>query len=315
MHVSNSSLTIFKDCPYKYYLNHILKLQPKKKSWALIDGEVLHKCLEALYRQDPIIYTEVSPLMKKCLQIGVPAHLEGILSLVEHYYDKLEEDPDTVDFHRYLTMAMVSGYLILYQNDKVTGYQPELTGTIKINADGKQTELEFRADALVTIPNGNIIKEYKTSSEWSLPRFIERLLLDWQPSCYMYGFTKLGYDPMGVMYDIIRKPRLKQGSVESNEAFNFRIVKAMIYDSLKGGKEYYHREFITRSEQDIREYEEDLKRIIKDLTTHIEQELWYKNSGRCNDYNGCPFKILCWESDLGKKQELIEEFFKEGLND
>ncbi len=313
MHVSNSAISIFKDCPYKYYLSHILRLEPIRKAWALIDGEALHMALQSFYSHDLIQTANPSNLVKKCLEMGVEARFQSILSMVDTFYDNLSiDDPDQVDEHRHLTMAMVAGYSILYKSETLAEYRPELTGTIKIEADAEESVLEFRADALARYKPEDkwVLKEYKTSSEWSMPKFIERLLLDWQPTCYMYGFGKLGYDLAGVQYDIIRKPNIKHSNFESDDAFNMRRIKVMIADAKKGGQEYYHREYITRSPQDIKEFEEDLKRVIKDLSNHKEQELWYKNPARCSDYSGCQFKMLCWASDPQEKEDLINEFFK-----
>ena len=172
-----------------------------------------------------------------------------ILELLDGFYDQFvteEGGISDVEKHRTLVKAMFEGYTIIYPPDEFQEFKPEIE--FKVNVPNPLlTEKEFilagKTDGRV-IQNGKpYLFETKTTSESSIPRYLDKLALAEQPCGYLYGFNRMGTDAVGIIYNIVLKCRLRQNKYESEEKFFARIRKAYIDDANKDRK-YYHREVI-----------------------------------------------------------------------
>ena len=139
--------------------------------------------------------------------------------------------------------------------------------------------------------------------------------LDDQPDTYLYGFRRLGHPIISVIYNVVRKPKLRQGKNETADIFIKRVQKALLEDSKLplADRKYYLREKINRSSQDLIKYEEEIKRVTSDM----ENYMVYRSPKRCNFMYGekCPFIPLCEGGeceDMFRKKTALHEEYKEG---
>lgn len=80
---SYSSLSLLKQCPYKYYLRYIKQYRPEKSSLALELGNICHKAMELLYSG------ESPDTCKEILAKGFPKeNLIGVEYLKEKYFEE-----------------------------------------------------------------------------------------------------------------------------------------------------------------------------------------------------------------------------------
>jgi len=200
-------------------------------------------------------------------------------------------------------MGMVAGYTVLYDSDEFEEYIPEKEAIIQVG----DFKLKVKVDALVKENGKWWTIEYKTTSEWSKERFLDRILMDWQPTCYMYTLERNGYNIVGVKYRCIQKPRIYQGNRENIESFGKRMTKLLIDDAKDKGRRYFYEEPIYRTPDDIREFEKSLKDVVTDIQLHKEEKWWYKNTQRCFDSrDGCEYLPICRETDEVSKKNIIE---------
>jgi len=315
--VSNTSLSTFRDCPYKYYLTSILRIEPLTKSWPLIDGSIFHKAIENYYRltdanpDQPIAMTD---LLNNCI-IWRKKKIEDLttnelvaLDTVEREYAKA--DLPYSDYHKHLVMGMVAGYTLLYPSNEFEEMKPEYATSVIL----EDYELRIRVDNLVKDAHGHWwVYEYKTTSEDSKERFLDRMLMDWQPYLYTYVLKRLGIDCVGVIYPVMKKPKFYKGLLESDGGFNKRLCKSLIDDALKEQK-YFYREPIFKSPDDMVDFEVSLMAMLKDLKFHTLEFLWVQNRNRCFDRREpCEFMAICKESNPYLREECIKTQFKKRI--
>lgn len=285
--VTHSSISCFLNCHKRYYWEYDQCLTPMVEAWPLIDGKAIHLALEHYYKDYALFKDSLESLQKH------------VLTIIDTFYEEEGgEDEDTTAKHHAVITALFKGYSLIYPPNEFEEYNAEVRFEVKIGnpllGEGYYM-LAGKADAKIR-KNGNpYIFETKTTSESSIARYCERLMLDGQPDTYLLGLNRMGYSAVGVMYNILRKPAHKQNAFESNEKFYKRIEKAVCEDSKlpKEERKYFFRETIYRSPLELQDYENDLKLITEDMSAYLP----YKNRGRCKDYSGCPYWKLCTGSD------------------
>ncbi len=310
--VTHSSINCFRACHKKYFWKYDQCIKPKQDSWALIDGKAVHLGLEWLYtgiirpepKQDemfPIISTE---------PVKWPI-LEGVLNRIDKFYE--EYQTQETDYHRQLTKIMLEGYTGAYSPDEFNEYSPEVKGEVVIDntyiPEGKFI-LAYKTDARIRTDTTLKLFETKTTSAYSITKFLNNLRMDDQPTTYLYCDRRLGNLVVNVLYNIIFKPRLKKSKFESEEGFLSRIRKVYLKDATLDEEErtYYKRENIYRTPKQLQEFEEETRQIVGDMTGYMN----YKSPARCQDWNrDCEFIKLCegddCQDEFAKKKAMHEE--------
>jgi hypothetical protein len=296
--VTHSSISCFLNCHKRYYYEYDECIKPAEEPWPFIDGSAVHLFLECYYRDFGLFKQELTENGKKVPQTGADKGFEPfqrhILTIIENFYDREGKDEETTADHHAVTKALFKGYSLIYSAEEFEDYRAEVKFEVKI-PNPLLAEAYFilagRADAQVKSNGCPYLFESKTTSDSSITRYLERLMLDSQPDTYLLGFNRMGYSAVGVIYNILRKPRHKQNSFESRERFHKRLEKAVCSDKdvPEQKRKYFFREPIYRSSRDLQVWEQELKHITKDMSAYLP----YRNRSRCGDFNGCPFPKLC----------------------
>jgi hypothetical protein len=143
------------------------------------------------------------------------------------------------------------------------------------------------------------VQEHKTSSEdiglgsvyW------RKLTLDAQISNYIVGARSLGFEPDGVLYDVLRKPALRPYEVnskrrfpESPEEYRDRILE----DIAKRPEYYYQRGVVVRLEDEERDAAFDMWQTADLLRLSRNSNRWPRNVDACSQYNRmCDYWEVC----------------------
>ena len=292
---TSSSLQRFLDCRKKYYFSYVELLAPKRKAWALLDGEAYHLAME-IFNQE----TGRKVLSK-------PAMVKVILNSVKEIYDNVdtaglsEDEVQEIDFHKAMMLGMIMGYIVSVEPDNVI--KPEFE--FKWGYEG--ITLRGKTDGVVEKNGKNWLKEYKTTGTTDIEGYKLKLDMDFQVDFYLSIVSKvLGIKLEGVLYEIVRKSLLKIKKNEDVEDYYKRIKE----DYLKRPEFYYFKHYVYRSEKVLQDFEEnDLKPLIRDVRGCEITNSYYKNKHQCNTYTGCAFKKLCLFPDIDM-QEVMKTLFK-----
>ena len=282
--VTHSSIDCFRTCHAKYFFEYDQCIKPKKKSWALIDGEAIHKGIEVYY-----------------LAKDIAKGAQGIDSIYTKY-----QNEEGIESHINLIKSLYEGYTLLYPLTEFEEYIPEIKGIVTVSNpySNEPFNLAYKTDARIKKGGIFYLYENKTTSVWSLEKYLEELKLDDQADTYLYGERENGYSATGVIYNVMRKPKLKQGKMESEEGFMKRIRKAILEDVERApdDRKYFWRETIYRNPDELRNFIEEMRRVVSDM----EKYMIYKNPKRCGDYGGCKYLPIC----MGIAPEEKDELFK-----
>lgn len=161
--------------------------------------------------------------------------------------------------------------------------------------------LRGKIDALAIDHNTGdlLIVEHKTSSSDISPGsdYWRRLRLDSQISMYFDGARALGYQPTGIVYDVLAKPNLRLGGptkkraeAETLDEFRERF-RAAIADNPNGT---YARSRLVRFDTEIDEARRDVWATARQLDQAMRLGEYPRNPGACWKYNSmCEFFAVC----------------------
>lgn len=288
---SASSLRLFRKCKRKWYWRYVMRLRPKWSDVNLLIGTATHSALAKWYQNPKLMKSKFMRLLKK-----ESDKLEQEMQVSADYYDQDDLDKAYTTIKTF--QGMLRGYIDIYQSDvKDWIIKPE---DIEQEFLVKLEDFDFMGyvDLIPTVKKTKkrILVEHKTASNIG-DSYIDRLPLDTQVKGYIYGAQKgLGIKPTEVVYDVIRKCKLRRKGDESQEDFNERI--ALDYASRPDF--YFFREPLKFSKSDIDAFEYDL------IKTHAEYEFvihdddpadpasWVCSDNICNEYfKNCPYLPLC----------------------
>lgn len=288
---SASSLRLFRKCKRKWYWRYILRLRPKWTDSNLAIGTAFHAALGEWYRNP-----KATP-KKFRKKIDLEANrLLQVIQASSDYYD--QEELDKASSAAQTFIGMITGYADVYSRDlKRWIIKPEDVERRFIVAFDKFDFIGV-VDLLPTDKKTGkrIIVEHKSASSIG-DSYVDRLPLDTQIRSYIFGAREgLGLKPTEVVYDVVRKCKLRKKSGESIEAFNERI--ALDYASRPDF--YFFRESLKFSTKDIDAFVRDLHHSFEEFRwmlkrwNPLDPASWPCSDHICNEYfKTCPYMTLC----------------------
>lgn len=349
---TSSSLKQFRRCKRKWFWKYLMRLSPKG---AMIDrnlfiGKQFHEGLGEWYRGKRSDMRQIA-LRRASIMRGQTTGELGWYDQDE--LDKLHQAVDTY-------AGMLIGYAQAYEQDRREWNirRETIESTFKVNMG--RFDFAGRIDLIAKAPKdwtyggapagGEwFICEHKTSSSnYANQSYMDRLRLDTQVRGYLFGARYgLGIHTDFVLYDVVKKCKLRRKSCEDLETFSARVAN----DYLSRPDFYFHREplpfpdsaldeFVYELHQTHSEYERIMQQGSQgdfswltdpteppsiELTTfsHKNPRAWPANDGACQDYfRLCEFHTLCVEGlDAGtsanyrQREELHEELTDEAADD
>jgi len=272
--LSNSQLSIARECARKYQYTYIQRRVPVAESKSLSFGRAWHEALERWWKLGP----------------------EAAIAWLSSQADKIE--PADIA----MLCAMLSGYRPPVERFRVDAVEQELTVPIINPATGRPMlnyEMTLRLDALVTdIATGELwLVEHKTTSDdiEGFGPYWQRLSIDQQISIYL-----LATGAVGVIYDVARKPGLRLCGKDEQAAAAKGILPADAYqarlESEIGGNlgRYYALREIRKTPDDLREAQWDVYQQTLLLHECRRRNLYPRNPSACRSlYGVCPYLEVC----------------------
>ena len=185
--------------------------------------------------------------------------------------------------------AMLLGYIARWRE---SGYTIERTDVPFVFELEDGVEVNGEIDALAHDQNGaKLIMEHKTTSEDispGSPYWRRVLMVDAQVSTYIRAARSLGYSH--VVYDVLRKPALRQTHKENPEQFHARVLE----DIGKRPEYYYQRAIVVRLENERDDYVRDVMgtvRLMQVGATPRNVDSCFKFGSECAFFSVCTGEV------------------------
>lgn len=263
--VTNSSLATFRACPRRYWFQYGLNRVRVTEAPALSFGRVMHDALEVFWTM-------------------------GAKAMVVW----LSQNASTMDEFE---AAKLTAMLYCYNPPSVPAVAVErgldmwLTNP-RTRRKSQVIFLRGKLDGIVIIDGERAVLEHKSTSDTIIGfgPYWQRLSVDPQLSAYMAltGCKK-------AVYDVLRKPGLRPAAGETPDEFQARCQKK-IEDS---PEEYFQWRMIHKTEDEVKDGQEDLWRWGQRLRLSFKNDDWPRNGDACRGlYGQCPYLGVCTGSEL-----------------
>jgi hypothetical protein len=280
LEVSNNSASIARACWMKYKFYRIDGLKPLRKDRALTLGVTVHKAFEDIYEGLPQqqVLQNILDSYDTAIKIATPEEKEDLvvdkytsLGMVEFYPAELHQFQDNKS-EREFNVSLCHG-----------------------------VRLVGRIDGDVKFSNARWVRELKTSGA-PIKQFKQRCDVSYQASGYKFALEKeTGVNYEGVMYDIIRKPRLYKRVNDTAETFGKRIFDDYASTRLDTSKKlsYFERHYSYRNSYQMECFTTDMVKLAKEIRTRTRKKDWVRNPDACMLYNRlCDYAPICWVRDV-----------------
>ena len=273
--LSHSQLAVARECPRKYQHMYVSDRVPVAESAALSFGRLWHEVMELWWNEGP--EDAVQYLLSVADRID-PATGAQMAAMLAHYQPPIEQRWDVV------------------------GVESQITVPIRSPETGRQlrgAEITMRIDAMVTERStGELwLVEHKTTSDdiIGFGPFWQRLAIDAQVGIYL-----LGTGAAGVVYDVVRKPRIKLCGKDEQQAVTLGILPGDAYqrrieeEIAQNPDVYYQLREIRKTPDDLVEAQWDLYQQTQILLDQRRHGRFPRNANACRGlYGVCPFLPVC----------------------
>jgi hypothetical protein len=207
--LTHSSISTFKTCNYKYWLRYELGINKAEESKPLRFGSAYHRGLELL--------SNGHSFADACEDIR-----DGYASI---------ECPDPfmrfdLDVECEQVLRLLAGHQAVYHHDPIEPVETELAFEIQFS----DFVLAGKIDRIIRrVVTGQLfIEEYKTTSDDLAPEsdYWRKLTMNEQISRYTFAARKLGFNVAGVLFDVVRKPKIEPRKLSQAETQGFLLNKA-----------------------------------------------------------------------------------------
>lgn len=305
--LTNSARLAFQKCPRNYKIRYVDAIRRKETSEALSFGTAMHALMEIYW---------------------------GTLNAANHDepVDTHKKVEDTLygvddDFKRATLRALFNGYVKRYGESDRESYEC-IAAEMRFDAPlmnpetGKLSQtwhLAGKIDALAgNKKTGEItIVEHKTTSMDIDPGsdYWLKLPIDGQISGYYVGASSLGYEATNCVYDVIRKPTMKPFKATPEDTRKYKKDGTLYagqhendetpdewYERLSADIAsrpdfYYRRQDVSRPENDLIDYMEDIWIVGKQIMDSERLNRWPRNPSSCFIYGHCDYFDVCSGTD------------------
>jgi hypothetical protein len=251
--ISQSMLAKFVTCRERFRVYAVEGLSPTDRKEAMEFGTIFHKALE--YAAQKMTTSQIiSALLRWGKKSNLDVELCRIAAIVIPHYTKFWKK----DRYKYVSQEEVF----------------EVPHRIRLN--GKMVKLRGRWDEVYELKGNLWLQENKTKSRIDEDKLLTTLPWDLQTMLYCYTLQlKTGRKVDGFLYNVIRKPGLKQHVKETDLAFLNRIN-----DDIASQPDHYFKRYeIELSPDDIKNF------VHQTLDPLLDQVAVWWESIRLNPFN------------------------------
>jgi len=285
---SSTSIKLFRKCKRKFFWRYIMRVRPRVKAGPLVIGDYFHQCLGKWYLGRRISMALLAERASK--EMWEYFDTGGIEAYGQDEFDKI-----TTVVRTFAGMCM--GYAKVYEDDKQTWDIDRRFVEHEFQVNMGEFDLVGKIDLVTKHGNETKLVEHKTASKIT-ENYIARLPLDTQNRCYIFAAICRGLKPQRLLYDVVKKCKLRRKKTETNEQFNIRISE----DYQDRPDDYFYREDLMFSANDIHAFEFELRQTHAEYMAYVsgmfgdplDPRTWTPNDGTCDEYYKlCEYFRLC----------------------
>lgn len=300
-------------CPAKGFIKLIEGLESGNTSDALILGDMFHRVLDSVYSamvKDPsqdttvlagmAIDTVVDEDLQKMFDEGKPQFLIDQMNTNA----SLARVMSKAYFQKWHTDITSMNWVDLERVFEVP-FEYEISSTQKI-----QVPLRGKYDGVFRDKRGRLwLFETKTKSQVDEGTLVDKLSFDIQVMIYLWTMYKIyGEWPQGVVYNVVRKPQLRQKASETDEAFHQRIL----LDMNDRPDFYFIRYHVSIEKDELQTWiNDELNSLVGYALGFSKGFINFRNTNACQMWNRpCEFLKVCAHGDrhgLVRRKELFPE--------
>lgn len=281
-----SSLKCFRKCKRKFFWKYIARISPAHYSAPLLIGKAFHGGLAEWYFYKRAMMERIAATYQK--------EANRLALKGEGYYD--QDDYDKMMTGIATLIGMLQGYGEIYEKERSEWVIPKKNIEARFNVNCGDFDYQGSVDCVPRIGKNWTVVEHKTASKLH-DTYLMRIQQDTQVRGYCFGAIHgLKLPVKHVMYDVVKKCKLRRRSGESSRQFDERIM----LDYMSRPDFYFMREDLVINGRDLAMFERDL------FNTHDEFEWlinnfdgtnpdnWCANDGACYEYfRNCDYMPLC----------------------
>ena len=253
------------NCPMLEHLRYEEELTPIRRQDALMIGSAVHKGIETW-------------------------SIEEAMREFDSFQITCQEDADELEIAKATVAGMLTGYMCRFE--PFEDHRPELEFSLPLilptGRASKKYIVAGKIDDIEITKDGDWIVEYKTAGQLN-GAYFERLYVDEQITMYCYAAKRLGFNPIGVKYRVIRKPTIRPRKGESMHQYLDRLTQ----DYLDRPEFYFYEQKLYRSQDDLEAFGKLLLRRITEFDRAKKLGMNWMNTGHCSVYAGCRYLPLC----------------------
>ena len=322
-----SLLDTFMSCPQKHRLRTEEGLASPRGSTALHFGSLFHECHDYLYKASMEKGFKTESLPQTITRILKEIYAKDQKKMAAAFADTVALEDYEMNFGQVeiVLRAYAEQWKADFTSFKFLGLEELFDHQYVLHLPemywkecGKSVTLRLRGKRDGRFQSGKRmwLLETKTKAQIEDSVIIDKMAWDLQVMIYLLVmWQEFGQAPGGVLYNLVRRPMLRQGKAESMPKFLERIRE----DIDKRPEHYFMRLNASITAQEIKEWEPTLQGMVLQLWRHGRGEFHFKNSSNCNGRFGkCEFLPVCSANDrhffIQKKTafpELEEEAPKE----
>lgn len=290
LHISVSSLQDFMTCRRLYYYKRIKKYEKIAYNLPFIVGRVVHVGMAALLSKSVDPKTKKSDalvLMKSEFKKERDTAMKAFVLTAEQI-EKLNMQEETIQG---MLLAYEQKYKKMIQDMSYLG--GEVEGALQFSDD---VTFVIKMDNIVKIRAKKILHELKTT-KMITPDYVARIQTDIQTAIYFHFHNIIFEDEKidEVMYDVIRKPSIKQKKKESKQEFLVRLQQW--YNKPDDANSAFHVERFKEPKIAADDVINTVEKVSKEMLMAKTKEDYYQDFDKCHSYYGdvCPYYIICHE--------------------
>ncbi len=297
LHVSVSSLEDFMTCRRLYFYKRIRKYEKIEFDIPFLVGRVIHMGIANVLKKKNNAIKLMRDYFRK-----EKAEINKALVLTPEQEEDLNEQ-------EFITQGMLKAYMRRYEKmlRETTLLENEVEGSLQI---GECVTFVIKLDNLLRVRNKKVLHELK-SSKYITPDYVRSIQTDIQTAAYFYIYNTIYKKrPINeIMYDIIRKPSIRQKKGESYQGYLKRLEE---WYQKPDDMSVFHIERFQRPKINEGDLWNTIEKVSSEMLQCKSKEDYYQDFEKCHGYYGkrCPYYELCHEGGETKENLVLYQIRK-----
>lgn len=315
--ITQSALSNFLTCPEKFNLSMNQGWASERTGFAIDFGNIVHEALDRVYSGFFNLGNSADAMHRSSQQLELMLNRE-LSRTAKFRILNNDIEQEICDNYRLAEIVLRHYFQRWFREDKKRDWvflEKEFSNEYHLGIQNFGT-----GDNLFVIPMKGKIDgvfrsgkkfrqlETKTKGQINEKEIQDKLTFDLQNFFYLLNSAiLLGEKPSGVLYNVIRRPQLKQGAKETHVQFCERVN-----EDIENRRDFYFMRWdISILPSEYKRWEGEFEIMIERLVQTYEEERYFRNPTGCNAFHRtCQFLPVCSRRDFSGLR-IRDEIFPE----